>query len=826
MAHIRKSKTKANEGVLNYSHLLDAPAGKHGFVKVKDGHFYFEDGRRAKFLGFNIAARSNTPDHELADRLAERFASLGVNMIRMHAADAPIGTKECSWSSSERTPLLDYQSGSTLEFCPEGLDRFDYFAAKLKEKGIYLHFDLLIARRFLEKDMLDYPGEFPQCVKCFPMFNQRLIELQKDYANKFLSHVNPYTGLAYKDDPAVAVVQINNEDSAIKGIDEVDYMPELLPYQKEVERKFNHFLLMKYDSRENLKKAWTFEEQCALGEDEDPAKGTVRMVRGSFYQPVNDPMGEWDGVVSPARYADYMEFGAWANRRFYRMFKDYLISLGVQVPIAASNLLGGAADVYGHLDGDFMENNSYFNHPILPVLEDGKFQVAGPAELVSANPLRMQEGVGAMGNTILSQASMSCVAGKPFMITEWNEYGLHPFHSTAFVQTIAYACLNDWDGLILYNHHTSEKDNQPDDEIRDVFDCYNDPAVICQWGFMAEMFLNGLVSPGEKKVEQVYTMNDLTTLPECHRMLNTILPYLTGLRAGFIESGTRYQGTADVAVNAGFLNGGDLSEAKHSVYYAWSPYRDALRRCPEKQRLQKAAAETTELEHEPGVHLGEKTMVIDDIAEIAGSGNYTKMALLLDQALKSWGILQEGTGLVDGKLISATGELVFDPDHAQFKIATPYLGYFSGAPEKEITLTQGVRIKSENERITLALIPAYPGAEEEKKKYDDCGGKMLCEQADEFVLTAMGKTGMDETEYAAGMEMMGIPLTCVSLQGKLYAETLKGEICVQAQEASLEALDTTGHVIGRIEGRKSEDGGIVFNLDGAQAAVQYRLVRN
>lgn len=51
MAHIRISKTKANEGVLNYSHLLDAPAGKHGFVKVKDGHFYFEDGRKSEVFG-------------------------------------------------------------------------------------------------------------------------------------------------------------------------------------------------------------------------------------------------------------------------------------------------------------------------------------------------------------------------------------------------------------------------------------------------------------------------------------------------------------------------------------------------------------------------------------------------------------------------------------------------------------------------------------------------------------------------------------------------------------------------------------------------------
>ena len=89
--HIRIHKAEPNKGILDYSHLLDAPAGKHGFVETRKGHLYFEDGTRARFLGFNVAARSNTPDHETADKMAERFASMGVNIIRLHAADAPVG---------------------------------------------------------------------------------------------------------------------------------------------------------------------------------------------------------------------------------------------------------------------------------------------------------------------------------------------------------------------------------------------------------------------------------------------------------------------------------------------------------------------------------------------------------------------------------------------------------------------------------------------------------------------------------------------------------------------------------------------------------------
>ena len=87
-----------------------------------------------------------------------------------------------SWSCSREAPLIDYESGSSRNFHPEGLDRFDYLVAKLKEKGIYLHVDLLVARSFLPGDGLDYPGTVPSTAKCYPTMNERLIQLQQEYA--------------------------------------------------------------------------------------------------------------------------------------------------------------------------------------------------------------------------------------------------------------------------------------------------------------------------------------------------------------------------------------------------------------------------------------------------------------------------------------------------------------------------------------------------------------------------------------------------------------------------------------------------------------------
>lgn len=803
---IRIHKAEPNRGVLDYSYLLDAPAGKHGFVESRKGHFYFEDGTRARFLGFNVAARSNTPDHETADKLADRFASMGVNIIRLHAADAPIGDEPGSWSSCREAPLLDYESGNSRKFHKEGLNRFDYFAAKLKEKGIYLHIDLIVAREFMAADELDYPGGTPSCIKRHPMYNERLIELQKEYAKELLCHVNPYTGLALIDDPAVVTVQINNEDSAIKWTMGADDGEQMEPYRNEVQRRFNNYLLMKYDTRERLKEAWTHKGICALKDDEDPIRGTVRGVDGGFYQPVNDPNGAWDGECSPARYADFMEFGIYMNRRFYQGMKDYLHSLGVKVPIVTSNLIAGAADVYGHTDGDLMENNSYFNHPLLPV-QGNTYLVSGPEEYVSVNPLTMQKGIGSMSTTLLSLASVAIVEGKPFMLSEWNEYGLHPFHSTAFLQTIAYACLNDWDGLILYNHHTSEKwDDQPADEILNVFDVYNDPAVVCQWGFLASVFLKGMVSAAKVKADVVYTQNDLRTLPSFHAMPSTFFPYIMATRNVFLDGGDSYQGDADIAVNAGFLNGAELSDAKHGVYYAWSAYRDAMRRYKEENRLAKAARGTDEIQ--PGVHLGEQALVFDDIAQIAGDGDYRTFAKLMDQAMKEWGVIPEGTGYVDGKLVSDTKEIVFDPDHSRYMVNTPYCACFSGSPDENTVLSDKISVQSKNERISMTLLPV---------------GEELLTDAKEFVLTAMGTTGMDETTYNPGPEMMGMPFTAVEFKGKLYVETLEGRLRVKAEKARLQILNPVGRILKEMDGEEDKEG-VFFALNGEIPGVQYHLI--
>lgn len=96
--------------------------------------------------------------------------------------------------------------------------------------------------------------------------------------------------------------------------------------------------------------------------------------------------------------------------------------------------------------------------------------------------------------------------------------------------------------------------------------------------------------------------------------------------------------------------------------------------------------------------------MFNDIAKIAGEGDYRNFARIMDQAMKEWDVIPKETGYVDGKLISETGEIIFDPENACYAVQTPYCGYYSGAPKELISLSDMVKVKAENKRITLAFI--------------------------------------------------------------------------------------------------------------------------
>jgi hypothetical protein len=238
------------QGAPDFSVLLDhKPAGAKGWVRVgADGHYDLGN-RRIRFWGVNITAGACFPEPDAAVRMATEIAQAGCNIVRFHHMDA-------FWASPS---LIDYARGNSRQFNTQALARFDELFAQLRARGVYANLNLLVNRRFSAADGL--PAEIDQIgdVKAqhaIGCYYRPLIDLQKEYARQLLTHRNPKTGRTYAEDPAVAMVEINNENGLIQGwlMGYIDGAPKV--FQDDLQRQWNAWLQRKYADADAVRRAW------------------------------------------------------------------------------------------------------------------------------------------------------------------------------------------------------------------------------------------------------------------------------------------------------------------------------------------------------------------------------------------------------------------------------------------------------------------------------------------------------------------------------------------------------------------------------------------
>lgn len=217
------------------------PIDTDGDRLTADGHFY-HDGQRVRLWGVNFSFGANLPKHEDAPFIAARLAAAGVNAVRCHHLDT------ARWPRG----IWNAKDGKTIS--AEALDRLDYFIDQLARHGIFVNINLHVGRAHSE--YLDLPKTNRQYDKISNIFTPALIDAQKQYARELLTHVNKYRKVRYGDDPAVAIVEITNENSFFMW-DGENTLRTLGPYYADIlQRKFNAWLNERYGSDEKLRRAW------------------------------------------------------------------------------------------------------------------------------------------------------------------------------------------------------------------------------------------------------------------------------------------------------------------------------------------------------------------------------------------------------------------------------------------------------------------------------------------------------------------------------------------------------------------------------------------
>ena len=234
------------------SFLNHKPADRR--VVTRGPHFVDEQsGERVRFWATNLGADEAFPDKADADLIAKRLAKAGVNLVRLHHLDNP-------WAIG-RGSIWDRAKQTRQDLDAEMLDRLDYLIAQLKAHGIYVNLNLKVSKELGPADGIPASVKDLKFVhqKRVDYFVRRMIDLQKDYARKLLTHVNAYTKQPYTADPAVAFVEINNENALLgywtrtlgAGLDTLP--PE---FRQELAGLWNAWLKRKYKSDDELKAAW------------------------------------------------------------------------------------------------------------------------------------------------------------------------------------------------------------------------------------------------------------------------------------------------------------------------------------------------------------------------------------------------------------------------------------------------------------------------------------------------------------------------------------------------------------------------------------------
>jgi len=211
----------AEGSALDFSFLVPKPAGRQGFVTVKDGKLVFKDGTRARFFGAALLPPAAFQETEPADQLADRLVRSGINLVRLGDLDTPLGPNRS---------LFDDTRDDTKEFDPEALARLDHLIAALKSRGIYVAVELLGKRRFRTDDGVASSGLLPAGGGPAAFFDPTIRKLNLEAAQRFLARVNPETELALRDDPALAWVALAGEVSVFNLINDPDSLPP--PYAK------------------------------------------------------------------------------------------------------------------------------------------------------------------------------------------------------------------------------------------------------------------------------------------------------------------------------------------------------------------------------------------------------------------------------------------------------------------------------------------------------------------------------------------------------------------------------------------------------------------
>lgn len=393
------------------------PAGKHGFLKTKGDQLVFEDGTQAKFWGVTIAAFALfSSSNESIKLQAKRLSSLGYNLVRIHHHDSP-------WVSPNI--FGDPNKATSGRIDPAQIAKIDWWIKCLKEEGIYVWLDLHVGRQLKPQDnilnfedMTDGKSKGVD-LKGFNYLNPSIEAAMQKFNEAYLTHINPYTGLAYKDEPAIATILITNEnDFTSHGA--LAFLPNKpYPHYTQIYMERARAFADRYHLSFNISRFWP---------SNDPNSLINRLQRK-----IDRTWMAWEPGPSKLFLND-------VEHQFNTRMIKHLKGLGIKVPIVTTSSWGenGISSLPALSDGDMIDVHSYQNAATHPLQNTSDKQV-----------------------NFIDWIAAAQLVNKPLSISEWNSDPFpSPYRHLLALDIASQASFQGWDAMMLYAYAQSPFDEQ------------------------------------------------------------------------------------------------------------------------------------------------------------------------------------------------------------------------------------------------------------------------------------------------------------------------------------------------------------------------------
>jgi hypothetical protein len=457
--------------------LNEKVAGEGGFIEAQGSQFVHGQAKEpVRFWAVN-GPPSELKDRQSLARLARLLAKYGVNLVRIHGG------------------YFD-ESGNVDQ--AKIKHAFDVVEA-MKAEGIYSHFSIYFPLWLRPKPgtpwLAGYDGNMLPFAALY--FNPDFQKQYQSWWQALLTTKSESTGRRLIDEPAVAGVELVNEDSYFFWTFSAENLPT--PQLEMLEKKFGDWLKAKYGSLDKAVARW----QGVKTDRDNVSAGRVG------FRPLWNMFNE-----KTIRDQDATRFLLDSQRGFYQREYRFLRDLGFRGVITASNWATTSPQVFGPLEKysytvtDFIDRHGYFGCRCQG--EAAEWSVRDGHTYIDRSALRFEPEEPGKPKLFVHPVMDPSYDNKPSMISETTFNRPNRYRSEAPLYYACYGALQGTDAIVHFALDSSTWSVKPGYFMQPW--TLMSPAMMGQFPAAALIFRQGLVDEGKLIVDLNLKIDDLLDL--------------------------------------------------------------------------------------------------------------------------------------------------------------------------------------------------------------------------------------------------------------------------------------------------------------------------